>query len=277
MKFDYATIEDIKGYWNSHHINTRHSDKPIESKDYFNEVEQRKYFMEPHIPEIGEFAHWKGKKVLEIGCGIGTDTISFARTGAFVTAVDISENSLEIAKKRAVVYQFEQNIRFFCTNSENLLSVKQIEPFDLIYSFGVIPHSPHPEIFLSEMKKFTKPGTVIKIMVYYIYSWMVFWILMKYGKGQFWRLKNPIAEYSESQTGYPITFSYSKQEITSIMKGLGYKIKKISIGHIFPYIIPDYVHYRFKNVWYFRWMPISLFHWLEHRMGWHPCITATIS
>ena len=277
MKFDHATIDDVKKYWNFRPCNIRHSDKPIGSKEYFDEVEQRKYFVEPHIPEFAEFPNWKGKKVLEIGCGIGTDTISFARNGASVTAIDISEKSLEIAKKRAVIYQLEQNIRFICANSENLSSVIPIEPFDLIYSFGVIHHSPNPEKILSEVKKYAKPGTVVKVMVYHTYSWKVFWILMKYGKGKFWRLNDLIAEYSEAETGCPITFSYSKGEITSILTGLGYSIEKISIEHIFPYIIQDYVNYRYKKVWYFRWMPASLFHWLEHIMGWHLCITARIS
>ena len=64
----------------------------------------RKYFVEAHIPQFAEFERWRGKKVLEIGCGIGTDTTSFARHGATVTAVDLSPQSLELARKRVEVY-----------------------------------------------------------------------------------------------------------------------------------------------------------------------------
>jgi len=69
----------------------------VGTKQYFDEVEARKYFVEYHIPGFAKFARWRGKKVLEIGCGIGTDTINFARAGAQVTTVDLSGKSMELA------------------------------------------------------------------------------------------------------------------------------------------------------------------------------------
>lgn len=90
------------------------------TRGYFDEVEARKYFVEPHIPHFAEFPRWQGRKVLEIGCGIGTDTINFARHGASVTAVELSERSLEIAKQRAEVYGLQDRIRFIWGNAEEL-------------------------------------------------------------------------------------------------------------------------------------------------------------
>ena len=68
--------------------------KPVGSREYFDEVEARKYLVEPHIPGFADFERWRGKRVLEVGCGIGTDSINFARAGAELTAVDLSPESL---------------------------------------------------------------------------------------------------------------------------------------------------------------------------------------
>ena len=89
-----GTIPEVREYWDRRPCNIRHSTKPVGSREYFNEVETRKYFVEHHIPAFAQFERWRGKKVLEIGCGIGTDSINFARAGAYLTVMDISAASL---------------------------------------------------------------------------------------------------------------------------------------------------------------------------------------
>src|SRR3954471_22503990 len=110
--FEEVSIDRVRDYWNARPCNIRHSPKPVGTREYFDEVEARKYFVEHHIPEFAEFERWKGKTGLEIGCGIGTDTINFARNGAQVTAVDLTEKSLEVARQRAKVFGLEDRIRF---------------------------------------------------------------------------------------------------------------------------------------------------------------------
>jgi len=112
--FNKVPVDEVKKYWDQRPCNIKHSSSKIGSRQYFDEVEARKYFIEPHIPRFAEFEKWQGKKILEIGCGIGTDTINFARNGAEVTAVDISEKSLELAEERAKVYGLGDKIKFHC-------------------------------------------------------------------------------------------------------------------------------------------------------------------
>jgi len=274
--FEQVPIDHVQEYWDRRPCNIRHSTKPPGSREYFDEVEKRKYFVEPHIPRFAEFPRWQDKRVLEIGCGIGTDTINFARNGASVTAVDLSEKSLEMARKRAEVYGLADRIRFYHGSAEQLEQVVPPQTFDLIYSFGVIHHTPHPERVLEQLGSYSRPGTTVEFMVYNRHSWKVFWILLTYGKCQFWRLKELIARYSEAETGCPVTYSYSRRELRELMERHGFRVKRVQIEHIFPYRIRDYVQYRYIREWYFRWMPEPLFHILERMLGWHLCVTAEV-
>jgi ubiquinone/menaquinone biosynthesis C-methylase UbiE len=273
--FENIPVEKVKAYWDSRPCNIRHSPSEIGTRQYFDEVEARKYFIEPHIPGFAEFEKWKGKKVLEIGCGIGTDTMNFARAEAKVTAVDLSDKSLEVAKKRAEIFGLQDNITFYQADAEELSSVVPVEPYDLVYSFGVIHHTPHPDRVIEQVKRFLKPGGTLKIMMYYKYSWKVLWILFVYGKGAFWKLNDLIAKYSEAQTGCPVTYAYSRKSIQKLLKG--FEITDVSVDHIFPYKINDYVQYKYNMVWYFKWLPKSVFRWLEQHFGWHLCVTARLS
>ncbi|GHT85730.1 hypothetical protein FACS1894137_10390 [Spirochaetia bacterium] len=272
--FIEKTIDEVRSYWNNRPCNLRHSSKEIGSREYFDEVESRKYFVEPHIPFFAEFERWKGKKVLEIGCGIGTDTMNFARAGAYVTACDLSEESLSLARKRAEIYHLEDRITFYQCNAEQLSKVVPVETYDLVYSFGVIHHTPHPMEIIGEIRKYMNKDSLFKIMVYNRLSWKVLWILCSYGKGKFWRLDEFIAKYSEAQTGCPITYSYTKESIKILLQGMC--VEKVFSEHIFPYSIPEYKNYQYKKVWYFRFMPRALFRLLEKVAGWHLCAEAKL-
>jgi len=263
-------IEQVREYWDNRPCNIRHSPKCVGTREYFDEVEARKYFVEPHIPGFAQFERWKGKKVLEIGCGIGTDSINFARAGADLTAIELSEKSLEICKSRFEIYGLRA--RFYSGNAEELSSFLPLESYDLIYSFGVIHHTPRPEKVFEEIKKYCNPDSEIRIMLYSKWSWKVFWIILEYGKGALWRADELIRTYSEAQTGCPITHYYSFKEICQLMKD--FEIVEMHKTHVFSYKIDKYINYEYEWVWYFRWMPNSLFRWLEHYFGWHTLITA---
>ena len=273
MPFADVEIARVREYWNARPCNIRHSIAPIGSREYFDQVEARKYFVEYHIPGFAEFERWRGKRVLEIGCGIGTDTINFARAGAQVTTVDLSEKSMELARQRAAVFGLDGRIHFCPGNAEQLSSFVAVEPYDLIYSFGVIHHTPNPGAVLQQLRHYTRPGTTIKIMVYHRHSYKVAWILLTDGKGQFWKLSDLVAKNSEAQTGCPVTYTYTRREGWQLLECYGFRVQRVEVEHIFPYRISDYVHYRYVREWYFRWMPRPMFRSLERRFGWHLLLT----
>lgn len=263
----------MRTYWDRRPCNVRHSRKPIGSRDYFDEVERRRYFVEPHIPRFAEFERWSGKRVLEIGCGIGTDTINFARAGATVTAVDLSEQSLELARRRAEVYHLTDQITFLAADAEHLTDFVHPEPYDLVYSFGVVHHTPDPKLAVEQIRQhYVHDKSTVKLMVYNRYSWKVLWILLTEGRGAFWKLDELVARNSEAQTGCPVTYTYTLREATQLLHG--FELTDAFVDFIFPYRIADYVDYRYVKNWYFRYLPTALFSALERSLGWHLCLTA---
>src|ERR1700730_606841 len=178
--FSTVSIDTVKEFWNKRPCNVKHSNKTVGSREYFDEVEQRKYFVEPHIPPFAEFNKWHGKHVLDIGCGIGTQAINFARNGAILTVIELSEESLALAKKRFSVYGLNAN--FILGNAEDLDTLlPKGATFDLIWSFGVIHHSPYPEKILKKCNAFLKDDGEIRMMVSAKLSYKVLHLMQEAG------------------------------------------------------------------------------------------------
>jgi len=254
-----ATIEEVKKFWNDRPCNIKHSSKEIGTLDYFNEVTKKKFFVENHILHFTKFPRWEDKKVLEIGCGLGTVGINFPFNGADYTGVELSEESLEIAKQRFSLYN--QQGRFYLGNAEELSSFVPVETYDLIYSFGVIHHSPHPEKIVSEIKKYMNEDSVLKIMLYAKDSWKNY--MIEAGLDQ-----------PEAQYGCPIANTYTKEDVVELLDG--YEVLSIEQDHIFPYQIEPYKKGEYVKQPWFDVMPPEMFRSLEKNLGWHLLITAKL-
>ena len=261
MQNTAAGIEDVQKFWNSRPCNLHHSNAPVGSKQYFDEVEERKYFVEPHLPDFADFAKWNGKRVLEIGCGIGTDATNFARAGAIYTGVELSSESLELAKTRFQVYGLSG--RFLEGNAEEIDSLLIGESFDLIYSFGVLHHTPSLESALKGIYKLMHRDSVFKMMVYAENSWKSAMIAAG--------LDQPEAQY-----GCPIANTYTTPQITAILEKLGFMVANVSQDHIFPYVVEEYKNYKYVREPWFNAMPPVVFDALEKHLGWHLLITSTL-
>lgn len=254
-----ATITEVRKFWDDRPCNVRHSSKEVGTKEYFDEVETKKFFVEPHILDFTEFLKWEGKKVLEIGCGLATVGANFAINGAEYTGIELSESSLELAKKRFEV--LEQKGSFYSGNAEELSSFVPVETYDLIYSFGVIHHSPHPEKIVSEIKKYMDENSTLKIMLYAKDSWKNY--MIEAGLDQ-----------PEAQYGCPIANTYTKQEVINLLDG--YEVLSIEQDHIFPYQVEPYKKGEYIKQPWFDSMPPEMFRTLEKNLGWHLLITAKL-
>lgn len=253
------SLDNVRDYWNRRPCNLRHGTAEVGTREYFDQVEARKYMVEPHIPAFSEFEKWRGKKVLEIGCGLGTAAVSFARAGADYAAVELSDESLKLARKRFEVYGLKG--RFYSGNAEELSQVVPVETYDLIYSFGVIHHAPHPEKIVAEVRKYMGPQSEFRLMLYARNSWKN--ILIEAGFDQ-----------PEAQSGCPIAFTYNHDEVRALMKD--YDVTEIRQEHIFPYVVEKYVKHEYELQPWFKAMPREMFRALEQSLGWHTLITAKL-
>lgn len=259
----------IKNYWNNRPCNVRHSDKSIESKDYFDEVAARRYFVEPHIEKFCNFVKYKDKKILELGCGIGTDAINFAKNGAIVTCVDISEKSIEIAKKGFLLNNLQAE--FYNIDLEKCHEYLPANKYDLIYSFGVIHHAENPQNIINAIKNYCHEQTEIKIMLYNKYSWKTFEFFIKYGYKFQFNLNKTIKYFAEAQLGCPYAYVYTKAEISNLFKD--FQIVDHKIDHIFIYNIEEYINKNYVVRPIFKFMPAVFLRFLKRNFGWHHLIT----
>ncbi len=252
-----TTIDEVRTFWDRQPCNIHHSTAPVGSAEWSRQITERKRFVEPHIPGFAQFERWRGKRVLELGCGIGSDTLEFARAGAKIEAVDISMESLKLAWERFKLEPFVAT--FTCADAEGDLPFRPNADgtFDLAYSFGVLHHTPHPELALLNMHALLKPGGELRIMVY-----------------AKWSIKHLLRQQPEAQSCCPIAHTYTKKQARALVEAAGFQVESITKTHIFPYRIADYIQHRYVKLWPYRVMPARLFSWLEARLGWHILIVA---
>src|SRR5688500_9580387 len=97
-------IESVRTFWNSEPCQSRLSEA-TERRRYFDEISRNRYGRrEWHVPTVARFDAFRGKDVLEIGCGIATDGLEFARNGAHYTGIDLTPRSIELAEERFALY-----------------------------------------------------------------------------------------------------------------------------------------------------------------------------
>lgn len=249
------SLKDVESYWDRRPCNIKHSKLEIGTKEYFDEIEERKYFVEPHIPKFADFPAWKGKNVLEIGCGIGTDAVNFIRAGANYTGTDLSANSVSLARKRLAVYGLEGEILH--ANGEELCLPQK---FDLIYSFGVIHHSPNPRKIIERAHAMCKEDGLLKIMLYAKSSWKT--AMIDAGLDQ-----------PEAQSGCPIAYSFDSTNVRELLSGL-FSMTEYRQDHIFPFVLEKYKQYEYELLPWFKEMPAEVYNALCTNFGWHGLITA---
>lgn len=160
---DEKLKREVHDFWNARPCGTQFTRDQWGTREFFDGVEAERYLRQPFMREAVGFDRYRGRTLLEIGCGLGTDLLQFARGGAIVTGLDLTEQSIELARKRFDMYGVPGS--FQVGDAENLPFPDN--SFDVVYSFGVLHHTPDTARAIREVARVLKPGGEIVIMLYH--------------------------------------------------------------------------------------------------------------
>ncbi|HZE67961.1 MAG TPA: class I SAM-dependent methyltransferase [Pyrinomonadaceae bacterium] len=153
----------VRDFWQAHPCGSKFATAQLGTKEFFELIEAHRYASESHIPIAADFASAKGKRVLEIGCGVGTDGVQFAKAGALYTGVDLTAAAVELAKKNFELRGLSGTLQ---TADAEKLGFPD-ESFDVVYSHGVLHHTPDTKQAISEVHRVLRPGGQAIVMLYH--------------------------------------------------------------------------------------------------------------
>jgi ubiquinone/menaquinone biosynthesis C-methylase UbiE len=153
----------VHDFWEANPCGIKFAREEIGTREFFTAIERHRYQTEWHIPNAVNFPRWRDCDVLEVGCGLGSDAINFARRGARYTGVDLTEASIALVQRRFELEGLTANLRV--ADAEALPFGD--DSFDLVYSHGVLHHTPDTRRAINEVHRVVKPGGTAMVMLYH--------------------------------------------------------------------------------------------------------------
>ena len=163
------TIADIERYWNTRIHDLEMTDKAVGTLEFFDDLDDYRFDKLHYLPQLVDFGGFKGETLLEVGCGIGTDLVRFAKGGARVTGVDLAPTAIDLAAKNFALHGVTP-VELRVANAEALPYPDA--SFDHVYGHGVIQYTADPAKLVGECHRVLKPGGTAVFMVYNRISWL---------------------------------------------------------------------------------------------------------
>lgn len=199
--------EAVRDFWNADPCGSRY----LGDRADFEAHARARYELEPYIHEFAGFAQSSGQRVLEVGVGMGADYLEWLKAGAQVTGVDLSSASLEWAKRRSELAGYTPDLRV--CDAEHLPFPDNT--FDIVYSYGVMHHSPDTPQCIGEARRVLKPGGALRIMIYHHPSLTGLMLWLRYG----WLRGKSLRETVRDRLESPGTKSYTQDEARAMLQG----------------------------------------------------------
>lgn len=265
----------VKRHWEHETCGTRYG----ESRDrleYFAELSASRYALEPYIPLFADFASAAGRSILEIGVGAGGDFGNWCAHAGHATGVDLTEQGIALTAERLRLSGISPERHTLRTADAEALPFAD-NSFDIVYSWGVLHHSPNTERCFQEALRVLRPGGQLKAMVYHTPSWTGVMLQLQHGiAGGRFRMTMKEAIYRNLES--PGTKAYTLDEARAFLRRIGYSnidvSPKLGPGDLLT-IKPSgkYKSRFFRMIWrtYPRWLVRSF----GDKWGLNLLITAT--
>jgi ubiquinone/menaquinone biosynthesis C-methylase UbiE len=184
-------------------------DRAPGSPEFYDAIDADRYqAYAPWLKEFVGFDRYRDRDVLEIGFGLGTDLMQFARAGARVSGVDLSPRHLELARRRFELAGIPAQLQ----NADAEKLPFPDASFDVVYSFGVLHHTPDTERAFAEAHRVLRPGGLFIVALYHRWSLYSFVHTMR------WLLKGWWRSESLRDSWYRIEFQSSKNSARPLVK-----------------------------------------------------------
>jgi len=158
----------VRAYWDTHIHDLEITTHPPGSAGFFADLEQYHFEKLHHLPRLIPFDRYRGRRVLEVGCGAGTDLIRFARSGAIATGIDLAPSSIRLAAQNVALEQLDVDLAV--ADGEAL--PYRDACFDLVYAHGVVQYTSNDRALVGECRRVLKPGGMAVFQVYNRISWL---------------------------------------------------------------------------------------------------------
>jgi ubiquinone/menaquinone biosynthesis C-methylase UbiE len=205
----------VRTFWERTPCGSWDATAPEGTREYFDQIERRRYELEPFIHRFARFGERSGQRVLEIGVGLGTDHVQFARAGAELTGVDLTEKGVELVDRRLRLEGLESDLRV--ADAERLPF--EDASFDFVYSWGVLHHTPDTPRAIREAIRVLRPGGRLCVMVYSRHAWVSYGLWVRNGplsRRPFRSLSDVLHHHMESLG----TKGYTKRELRRMFAGV---------------------------------------------------------
>ena len=189
--------EEVRRFWDAKSCGEVYA-RGMDMREQFETQARERYLLEPDLPKIADFAQGSGKDVLEIGVGMGADHLEWAKSWPrSLCGIDLTERAVAFARERLDLYGFHSDVRI--GDAEHLPYGDNA--FDIVYSWGVLHHTPDTTQAIREVYRVLRPGGTAKIMIYHRYSIVGYMLWTRYGllaARPFRRLDDIYAQHLES-------------------------------------------------------------------------------